>query len=642
MFDFFRKHTRLLQGLLVLLIFPSFVVFGIQGYSSFTDKANAEVATVGSAKITEAELEAAHRRQVERMRQQMPDVDIKLLDTPQMRRQTLDQLVREQVLLTAAAKEHLTVPDERLQRLFRTDPQFAALRKPDGSVNKEFLAAQGMSSAMFAEQLRQDYAMRQVLQGAGGSSLSGKTVLDGAIQALLEQREVQLQRFEAPNYLARIQPTEAQMEAYYKANTAKFRSTEEARIEYAVLDLATLKAQIQLSDEDLRKYYEENLARYTSAEERRASHILINAPKDAPAAERDKAKAQAEALLAQARKNPAGFAELARKNSNDPGSADRGGDLDFFGRGAMTKPFEDAVFAMKVDEISPVVETEFGYHLIKLTALRGGQRKPFEAVRAEMVEEISKQQAQKRYAEAAEQFTNMVYEQSDSLKPVADKFKLTLSTATVQRRPAPGATGPLASAKLLDAVFGNDAVKNSRNTEAVETGASQLVSARVLEHRPERVLSLAEVKPQVLAQVQADAAAAAARQEGEARLAALRQKPDDSSLPASLKLSRTQTNGLPREVVQAVLGADLSKGPALLGVSLGQQGYVLARVLKVVPREAADPDLNRARPSITQALANAETQAYYEALKKRYKAEIKAEALKAPATPEAAGSAASK
>ena len=184
-----------------------------------------------------------------------------------------------------------------------------------------------------------------------------------------------------------------------------------------------------MSDDELRKYYEENAARYTTPEERRASHILIKADKGAPAADRAKARAKAEALLAELKKNPAAFAELAKKNSDDPGSAERGGDLDFFARGAMVKPFEDAAFALKPGEISPLVETDFGYHIIQVTAVRGGEKRSFEAVRAEMEEEVKRQLAQRTFAEAAVEFTNTVYEQPDSLKPVADKLKLEMHTA---------------------------------------------------------------------------------------------------------------------------------------------------------------------------------------------------------------------
>ncbi|MBT9595882.1 MAG: SurA N-terminal domain-containing protein [Vitreoscilla sp.] len=630
MFDFVRSHTRLLQGLLVLLIFPSFVFFGVQGYSSFTDKANVAVAKVGGQEIKQSELDAAHREQIERYRQQMPGLDVKLLDTREMRLQTLEGLVRDRVMRTAAVKENLIVTDQRLQRIFTTDPQYASVRLPDGSVNKDFLAARGMTSPMFAEQLRQDLAIRQVMQGVSGSQVAGQASVELALDSLLERREAHLQRFDAKEYLAKVNPTDADIEGFYKKNPSQFRSVENAVIEYVVLDLDAMKKQITVSDDDLRKYYEQNASRYTSAEERRASHILVNAPKDAPAADREKAKAKAEGLLAEARKNPAGFAEQAKKSSDDKGSAVNGGDLDFFGRGAMTKPFEDAAFAMKVGEISSLVESEYGYHIIKLVATRGGERKPFEALRADILEEVSKPLAQKRYAEVAEQFTNMVYEQSDSLQPVVDKLKLVKAQATVQRTAVPGATGPLASAKLLEAVFSTDAVKNKRNTEAVETGANQLVSARIVEHHPERVLPLAEVRDRVVAQLRSQQAAAAARKDGEARLAALRQNPTEG-LPMGLTLSRTQAQGQPRPVVDAVLRADLSKGPAVIGIDLGDQGYVVARVQQKAQRDAKDPENERAKPFVTQALTAAESEAYYLALKRRYKVELKLAAAPADA-----------
>jgi peptidyl-prolyl cis-trans isomerase D len=620
MFDFVRTHTRLLQFILVLLIFPSFVFFGIQGYSSFTDAGNATVAKVGGMDIKQSELDQAHKQQVARMQQQMPGVDVKLFDTPEMKARTLDSLVRDRVMRVAAAKENLVITNDRLDRSFKTDPQFAQIRSPDGSVSKEFLSARGMTSAGFAQELRDELAKTQVLAGVSGSLVVGKTANDAAVNAILERREVQLQPFMTKSYLDKVSPTDADLEAYYKSHESQFRSSEEARIEYVVLDLEALKKQITLSEDDLRKYYEQNIARYTSAEERHAAHILVNAAKDAPAADRAKAKEKAEGLLAEARKNPAGFAELAKKNSDDKGSATNGGDLDFFGRGAMVKPFEDAAFAMKPGEISNLVESEYGFHIIKLLEVRGGEKKPFESVRAQIVEEVSKPKAQEMYAAAAEQFSNMVYEQSDSLQPVIDKLKLSKAEAKVQRAPAPGASGPLASPKLLEAIFSTDAVKNKRNTEAVETGPNQLVSARIVEHHPERVLPLAEVRDRVLAAVKAEQATAIAKKDGEARVAALKQKPDDT-MPAAATLSR-QSRDQPRPVIEAVLRADLSKGPAVVGIDLGSDGFMVARVTKRIERDAKDPDNERAKSYVAQQITAAESAAYYEALKRRYKVKL--------------------
>jgi peptidyl-prolyl cis-trans isomerase D len=633
MFDFIRNHTRLMLGLLLLLIIPSFVFFGVQGYSSFTDGSRSAVARVDGVDITRAEWDFAHQRNVERMRQQMPTVDARLLDTPQMRRETLDALIRERVLLATANQLHLVPGDERLQRLFVSDPRFASLRNPDGSVNRDILAAQGMSSEGFAQQLRAEFGMQQVLAGVADSAFAPASVAAPSLDALLQRREVQVQRFDPASFRATLAPTEADLEAHYKAHEARFRAAESAQIEYVVLDLDTVMKGIPVPEEDLQRFYAENASRYTRAEERRASHILINADAGMAAADRKAARAKADALLADLRRDPQAFAELARKNSQDTGSAERGGDLDFFGRGSMVKPFEDAVFAMKPGEISNVIESDFGFHIITLTGVRGGEKQPFESVRAEIEAEVRKSLAVKRFAEVAEQFTNTVFEQPDSLQPVVDKLKLEKRTATVQRTPAPGATGVLASPKLLEAVFGNDAITNKRNTDAIETAANQLASARIVQHTPARTQALAEVRDTVRERVIAEQAAALARQDGAKKLELLRQSPEQPLTTPTVVVSRNQPQGLPRPVLDAVLRADASKLPTVLGVDLGEQGYAVVRLTQVLPRDTPPAAQAQLVSQFVQAWANAETQAYLGALKTRLKAIVK------PAAAEAAASA---
>ncbi len=640
MFDFIRNHSRVLFFVMVLLIFPSFVFFGVQGYSQFNDAAGVAVAKVDGQKITRAEWDAAHRRQAEQMRRQMPSLEAAFFDSPEVKRETLDTLVRERVLFTAAQRAHFSVSDTRLQRELMAIPQLASLRRPDGSVDvaayKALIEAQGMSTEGFEGNMRQDILLRQVLGGVTGSALPAGAPGRAALEALLQSREAQVQRFDSKDQAAGINPTDADLAAFHKANEAQFRAPEQASIEYVVLDLDALKAGIAVTDEDLRKYYDENASRYTAAEERRASHVLLSAAKDGPAAERAQAKTKAEALLAELRKAPGTFADVARKNSGDTGSAARGGDLDFFGRGAMVKPFEDAAFAMKAGEISNVVETDFGFHIIRLDAVRGGEKKAFEAVRAEIEAAVKSQLAQKKFAEAAEQFTNLAYEQADSLQPLIDKLKLKKQTATVQRTPAAGATGALASAKLLSAVFGNDALKNKRNTEATEIGANQLAAARVLQYQAARVLPLAEVQPQVRARVAAAQAAAAARKAGEARLAALRSGSDASSLPPAALFSRASAQSQPRELIDAILRADADKLPQWLGVDLGESGYAVVRVTAVKALATDMPELASLLPRYSQAWAAAESQAYYNALKARYKVKIEAPALATTAAASAA------
>lgn len=636
MFDFVRNNTRLMLGLLVLLIVPSFVLFGVEGYQGFKSEENARVASVDGQKISKGEWDAAHRQQSENIRRQVPNLDPALLDKPQAKYESLEQLVRQRVLAAVAQKQHLTVTDAQLQRELMTIPQLAALRRPDGRVDvegyKALLSAQGYTPETFEAGVRQDLLIRQVLGGIGETGTVSTAAVKAALDAVFQERQIRMERFTAEQHLAKVSPSEADLEAYYKRNESSFRTVEQADIEYVVLDAAALGQGAAVAEDELRQYYEQNIAAYTRAEERRASHILITVPAGASADEKAKARSRVEALLAEVRKTPSRFAEVAKAQSQDPGSAAQGGDLDFITRGAMVKPFEDAVYSMKTGEIVGPVETEFGLHIIQLNAVRGGERQPFEKVRAEIEGKLRQQVAQKRYAEAAEGFSNLVYEQSDSLQPVAERYKLPVLKATVARVAAAGAQGPLASPKLLTAVFGDEALKNKRNTDAVETGTAQLVSARVVQHRPSVVRPLAEVKPEVTERVRLEQALARAREAGQERLKAVQAAPTQMDSQTAVTVSRGQNMGLPRELLDAVLKADAAKLPAVIGVEVGRNGYAVVRIDKVsapeLPREAKA----QWSPRLTQAWATAESRLYYEALKQRLGVEMKVakpEAVKA-------------
>lgn len=630
MFDFFRRHTRALQFVLVLLVFPSFIFFGIQGYSRFSGSDLQTVAKVAGQPVTQAELDAALQERVERARRQMPSLDPKMFETPEMRSLALDGLIRDRLTLVAADKLHLNVSDERLERAFKSDPEFASLRNADGSVNRDTLAAMGMSSEAFAERLRQDLSRRQVMQPLGNSAIAPAAAASAALEAMYQQREVQVERFDAKDQLAKVKPSDSEVDAYYKdpAHAAQFQAPEQATIEYVTLDLESVKKNIAVSEDDLRKYYAENEKRYTSPEERRASHILVKADKDAPKAERDKARAKAESLLAEVRKNPQAFGEIAKKNSDDEGSAAKGGDLDFFARGAMVKPFEDAAFSLKPGEISGVVESDFGFHIIQVTGARGGEKKSFDWVRASIESEVRNQLAQKKFAEAAVEFSDTVYEQPDSLKPAADKWKLEIKTAQhVTRTPAPGATGALANPRFLEALFSSDATRDKRNTKAIDVGANQLAAGRVVQYVPAHQLPFAEVKDRVRQQLAAAQAAALATKLGEERLAKSRAAPADPFTGDTVVVSRAQPRDLSRPLLDAILKAPVAKLPAFVGVPLGDQGYAVAKIIKTEGRDPIVADPAKAMAQYAQVWAEAEAQAYYAGLKSRFKVSINESAL---------------
>jgi peptidyl-prolyl cis-trans isomerase D len=627
MFDFIRKHTKVTMALLFLLIVPSFVLFGLDGYNRSREQSVA-VAKVDGKEIIQSEWDRAHQQEVDRLRASAPTLDAKLLDSPQARYATLERLVRERVIAAAASKFKLSTSDQRLASELRQNPEIASLRRPDGTLDMEryrqLLGSQGLSPEIFESNVRAELSNRQVLEAIAASGFSSRAAADLALNAYFEKREIQVARFNASDFAVRLSPTDADLEQFYKANEKLFQAPEQASIEYVLLDVGTVQKNITINEADLKTYFEQNAQRLSSAEERRASHILIASPNTAPAADRAKAKARAQELLAIVKKAPDTFAEVARKNSQDPGSAPNGGDLDFFARGAMVKPFEETAFALKKGEISDVVESDFGYHIIKLTDIKAPKQRSFEEMRPELEADLKKQEALKKFAETAEAFTNGVYEQSDSLKPVAERLKLEIKSASnVTRQPQAGVTGVLANPKFLNALFAPDAVEKKRNTEAIEISPNQLASGRIVRYTAAHTQPFAEVKELVRQRWLGQRGAEEAGKEGRARLAAWKAAPATAVMPVPVLVSRAQTQQLPAPVIDAALRADTSTLPVFVGVDLGTQGYAIVRINKVTQRNApAEAAAKQEYNQYAQLWTSAENLAYYNGLKERFKAEI--------------------
>lgn len=626
MFDFIRTHRRLMQFVLLLFIVPSFVFFGLEGYTRFNEGGNA-VAKVAGNSITQQELDAAQREQMERFRQMFgAQFDPKMLDTPEAKRDILEGLIAQRVIAAEAAKNRLSVSDQTLQQTILAMP---GLTGADGKFDveryKSALAAQGMSPTMFEAQLRRDLTLQQVGGAIQATAFAPKTVATRLSELNDQEREVQELQFKAADFVSQVKVTDEMLKSYYEKNGTQFEIPEQVKAEYVVLNSDAVAAQISVSDADIKSYYEQNAKRYTDEEQRRASHILIKADKGAPAADKAAARDKAEKLLAQLRKNPGDFAKLAREHSQDPGSAERGGDLDFFGKGMMVPSFEEAAFKLKQGEISDVVESDFGFHIIQVTAIKPAAAKSLEEVKGQIAAEIKKQLAAKKFSELAEQFTNMVYEQADSLKPVADKLNLKIETAAgLTRKPNPSIApnAPFNHPKFLSALFSDEALKNKRNTEAIEIAPSTLVAGRVVEYKPVTKRPFEEVQSIVRERVTQAEAANLARKAGEEKLAALKAGGDAAGFSEAKTVSRTKSQGVQPEALVAVMKADTSTIPSYVGVELSG-GYGVYRINKVSQPVNVDVARRQAeQQQIANALAQLESQAYLESLKKKAKVEI--------------------
>lgn len=588
MFESIRKHRRILQFVLLLLIFPAFALFGVSGYDKFWSDAD-EVASVKGAAISRQEFDQAQRRQLEKLRQMLGDqVDPKMLDSDLARKEVLEGLIAQKALLGDAQAKRVSVPDARLRDSILS---IQGLTKPDGSFDRDqykaLLGAQGLNEALFESQMRRDLALQAIPEAVAQTSFLPKSVADRLLALQEESREIKELMFKVEDFEARVKPTSEQLKKYYEDNGRQFEVAENAKIEYVILNVDSIAAQIPLDPGKIKEFFEQNRARYVNAEQRKASHLLLTVPKDAD----DKAKAQIrgkiDGLLVQARSGT-NFAELAKAHSQDPGSTSEGGDLGFFTSEMMAKPFSEAAYALKPDQISDVIETQFGFHIIKLTGVKPKVERSFDEVKTELEAEYRRQEAGKEYAKAAESFTNTVFEQSDSFKPIADKLKLKVETADSITRGGVGASAnnpALNNPKLLSALFSAESIKNKRNTDAVDVAPNTLVSARLVEHRPAQLKEFAKVEAEVRAGLVQAEAKKLALLAGETRLKELKDGAALSESGELQKVSRSGSAKIAPNALESIFRAPANKLPSYVGVDLGAAGYGLYQIVKVLPAD---------------------------------------------------------
>jgi len=626
MFDFIRNHKKIMQILLIILIFPSFVLFGIDGYKRFQNHGDV-VATVNGIEITKDEWEQSQKKEVSRMRSSMPNFDAAVFDTPAMKYGFLERMVQTRVLESSAKKLNLQVSDQRVAQAISGIEGLAGINKSDGSLDiekyKQLLASQGMTPEIFEGRMRGEVAMRQVVNGVIQSGLTFPAQIDIALNSFYQQREIQVAIFSSSDYLAQAKPVDEDVLKFFASHKDEYQSAETVDIEYVVLNLESIEKNITINEAELKAYFEQYRTNLTEKEERRASHILISAPSSMNDSEMENAKFKAQKILESLKKTPSIFAELAKKNSQDPGSAVKGGDLGFFARGAMVKPFEEVAYSLKKGEISGLVKTDFGFHIIQLTDIKSSSNPDFTQVRPLLEKEFKNQQARKKFAEIAEQFSNLVYEQSDSFKPVVDKLKLDIQHIKGITKDAKTESKlPWTNPNLLKSIFSTESVKNLRNSEAIEIGPNQLIAARVTKYHPAMQIPLEEIRPILVQAVLVQKSIELAKQNGKSKLESWKKSPESAVLQSPVLISREQTMNLPGNVIDEAMRANVANLPSLVGVDLGSRGYGIIKINKIIENNNQNKS-TQLRERFAKSWATAENLAYYNYLKDLLKVSIK-------------------
>jgi peptidyl-prolyl cis-trans isomerase D len=612
MFDFVAKNKRFLQVVLALMLIP-FAFFGLEAYTRSVGSGQS-VATVDGYAITQREFGEEMRKQMDRLREVLGrGGDVSQFDTPEMRLAVLDSLVSQRLVLSEVAKERLAMSKEEVVASILAAPDFQEGGKFSSERYSMYLRSRGLSDEGNVTQLRLEMPAARLFGAIGGSAFQSTVVAQRLIALQGEKREVAEAFIPAEPYLARVKLDDAKVKAYYDSNLAEFKTPERVRAEYLVLSAEETAKSVTVTDAELKEAYDRLAGQLGVAEQRRASHILL------------KTKEEADKVAAEARKDPQRFAELAKKHSQDTGSAANGGDLGMNARGALAgKGLEDEIFRLKSGEIGGPVQSEFGFHVVRLAAIQAGKAASFDELKKELTAEVAKQKGLKKFAEVADAFNNLVYEQSDSLKPAAERYKLKIATSEWISRQPSAEQGVLANPKLLAALFSSDSIQQRRNTDAVEVAPGVLVAARVAEHQAEAQRPFAEVKAEVERRLARREAAALAHKEGAEKLALL-VKGEDAKLSwgAPKTVSRGDAQGLPGPALTKVMTADTAKLPAYTGLQGGDRGYSIYRVTKVVPGEfKAGPQNAQELAALNRQVGAEQVDAYVAGLRSRAKVEI--------------------
>lgn len=616
MLQAFRTHKRWMMFIAMIFIIPSFVVTGIYSYNRMSDSEN-DLATVGDTSITMMDFDNAKRQYLDNFRRQMgQSFKPNMLDTAEARASILAALISDRAISLEIASEYMNVGEADAINLVKQAPAFQRDGKFSTEAYQQFLNSMGKSDEQFVLELRRDLTRQMLLSAVSQTTQASNTVAQRIHDLLTEERTIRTFEIKPTAFLKSVSVTDAEAQSYYDQNKSLFAVPESVDIEYVVLSPESYK-NIKASEDDIKTFYEQNLQRFSTPEERRASHILIAVNNEKTDAD---AKKEADEIYKQLQADPSKFAQLAKSKSADPGSARQGGDLGFFQKGMMVPEFDNAVFSGKKGDLVAPVKTQFGYHIIKIVDVKAAQAKPLKEVRGEIEALYQQQAAIRAFAEDAENFSNMVYEQSESLQPVAERFGLKIQTVKNVTRDF---EDQLINPNVIEALYGFDVLEDKRNSNAIEVASNTLLSARVTAHHKQTVKTFDEVKGDIVATLKNQKATEAARAQGSADIAKLLDKKSASGkFGDKTVISRERPGAYAYEVVTAALRPDANKLPTYTGVQTQDGSYFVIEVQSSKEIEASPEQLAMRKAELAQLYSNPEQAAFISGLETKFGTQI--------------------
>ena len=604
------------------LIILSFALAGVGSY--LNSPVDTNPAEVNGEPITAQALETAYRNERSRMEAQFGESFAQLASNPeytkQLRQSVLEKLVDQLLLDQQAHATRIRVGNEQVKETIRTMPEFQNEGKFDNERYLNLLSRAGLTPQGFSESIRQDLVRQNWIGGLVNSefALPGEV---NAIDALLQQaRDVTVYTLPVDHFMKSVQVSDAELDTYYKAHQKQFMSPDQVKISYVMLNAKDLQAGIKVTDQEARDYYDQHQDQYRTTERRQVAHILIAQKDDASALK------EAEALLSKL-KSGADFAKLATQNSTDKLSARKGGELDWFEKGVMDPEFEKAAFALqKSGDLSTVVKSQFGYHIIKLLGIQPETSKSFDQVKADVLAKVRQDKSHELFLDKQQQLADLSFENPDSLDLVAEKMGLKIVNSDFFA--ASTAVAPLNDPKVKQQAFSEDLREQNTNSEVINISDDQALVLHVTEFKHAAVRPLADVKADVTSAVKLEKAQGQVREQAIALLAKLNK---GESIEAELKAvtgkqeSRTGVTRMSSELDATLVQALFRMAKPEAGKSVAElvpqmDGDQVILVLNKVTQQEKPSAM---KPMLENQLAQGRSGAVYQALLNQARADAK-------------------
>lgn len=613
MLQYIRERAQgVVAWIIVGAIILTFALFGINQY--FSGGGDTSVAKVDGAEISQGQLQSATQQQRQRLEQMFGGKLPAMFSDDMIRSQVLQQLIEQEVLVQAARSNGMRIGDAALAQTILEIDAFQEDGKFSNTRYQQLLRAQGMLPGTFEQRVRRDLLAAHFTGGITDTAFVTVNEVDEYLRLQHQQRSIAYLTVNTSKFMDDVTVSDEEVLIYYEQHAREHMEPERVKVDYLELNTKDIVDTIKVSEAETRERYEAQKINYTTPEQRKASHILVKVPSNSTDEAIAKAKQKAEALLVRIRKGE-DFASLAKTESDDPGSALQGGDLGFFGKGVMDPAFEEGAFALEKGEVSELVRSSFGFHIIKVEEISGGTVKPFDEVKSGIMEEIQTERAQQQYYDMAEQLANLTYEHPESLATAAEQLALPIKTSPFFTRD--GGPGIAAEPKVVTAAFGDEVLARGNNSETIELGGNHMVVLHLNAHEPEAQRPLEEVRGSIVSTLKRDKARAQALELAIAVEERVRSGENPAELANALGIKWNDKQDITRDVTdidhtivteafRMAKPEDGTQEVNRVALSSGDQAVVILYSIEDgKPAEASDKERQEAVTKLQQAGSNA-------------------------------------